>query len=84
MKKTYIVATLALALTLGFGTAAYAWQNGNHHNGHQRTEHQGSYQPSQQAAPNYYQHGGEQENAADNNTVHENELQSGNHVDPGN
>lgn len=82
MKKTTI-ALLALTLTLGLATSAFAWHGGGHGGGHNggwhSNEHRGSYVANKNIP--YEMHGGGHEYAADNTAIHEKEMKDPNHSD---
>ena len=80
MKRPIIATALALTLTIGATSAAYAWGGGfGHHENpsHRVMEHGSAAAPAPQAnqALAYNQHGGGHEQAQNNNALHQAEPQ---------
>ena len=78
------MALLALGLTVGYVGAASAQNASNGHDVSPGHYVAGSDEEDTDFAPAYDDHGGGHESAADNQSIHESELRSGDHVDPNN
>ncbi len=85
MKKITIFAAAALVVSLGAGSAAYAWHGEDHNRSswHGNGQHHG-VAPAQQSggqAPSFNQHGGGHEQAQNNQAIHESERNDPKHSD---
>ncbi len=85
MKKIMMTTAMALALTLGVGTAAYAWHGQAEHSNsqyHGSARHsQGTQTQQQGQEPSFNQHGGGHEQAQNNSAIHESEKNDPRHSD---
>jgi uncharacterized protein HemX len=85
MKKIIIFAALALVLSLGAGTAAYAWHGQTEHvesSHHGTAEHSGEVAMHSQNQPqSFNQHGGGHEQAENNEAIHRQEQKNDRHSD---
>ena len=83
MKKATVFMALALALTLGIASVAFAQHNGGGgHGDHGHRDNTNNAAAQQPSSPSFYQHGGAHEQAKDSNAAHEAEMKKDpNHMD---
>ncbi len=85
MKKIIMLVVMAFGLTLGTGTAAYAWHGWDDHGHgqyHESAGHHANYWQQQQRQDfSFSQHGGGHEQARDNAAIHETEKNDPAHTD---
>jgi uncharacterized protein HemX len=85
MKTSIIFAALALILSLGAGTAAYAGHGQTEHansSHHGIAEHSGGvFTHNQGQVPSFSQHGGGHEKAQNNDAIHQEEQKDAGHND---